>query len=472
MRRQEQRAIAKKIGEGQLGKGARLISNFETQDAIRLANDGELPMGEGIHAANPEDLLELFPAGPAYEKHTPAPAPFQFDTQDNAYLFAAVDSASKGTSSAHSAWSNELLGELLKEQPEELGALLTTLINLLIAGKLTARDLWTYRRVSMFAKKDFTPANRSCRAITIQEVLLNLGGRMLQMAHEEGIIDLMESQGQLGQGTEDGTGTVVSILSMVYQAMQYDDNERRPQQRPVSLSNSVTAAAAAAAATESAQQNSSMSARSPDPHQMSSNPSPPNPTHVSQLNPHAELFTPQSEELCIGVLDIRKGYNTVDINKAREMALIHFPGTVAYIDWLYSTPSPIRNSKGQTVAMLATGTPTGDPMSGLLFNLSTLSALEAAREEGAFTLAIIDDIYVFGPISTVARALPRMVQKLGVCGLSLNPAKCKFLCKNEVEGARLLPGDIPRFSDGIDVVSIPVGCDEFVKSGTERILRS
>jgi len=154
------------------------------------------------------------------------------------------------------------------------------------------------------------------------------------------------------------------------------------------------------------------------------------------------------------------------------MALTHFPGIVAYIDWLYSTPSPIRDSHGNTVAMLDNGTPTGDPMSGLLFNLTTLPALAAAREEGAFTLAIIDDIYLFGPISSVARSLPKMVQKLGECGLSLNPSKCKFLVKNEVEGERLLPEDMTRVSEGIDVLSIPVGCDEFVRSGTESILRS
>jgi hypothetical protein len=56
--------------------------------------------------------------------------------------------------------------------------------------------------------------------------------------------------------------------------------------------------------------------------------------------------------------------------------------------------------------------------------------------------------------------------------LSLNPAKCKFLVKNEAEGERLLPEDMTRVSEGIDVLSIPVGCDEFVRSGTESILRS
>ena len=467
LRRQEQRAIAKKISEGQLAKGARILKNLETQDAIRMANAGDLPMGDGIQAANPDDLTGLFPAGPAYDKTSPAPAAYQFDAHDNAYLFAAVESSSKGATSAHSAWSSELLGEMLKEQPEELGGLLTTLINLLIAGKLTARDLWTYRRVFMIPKKDYTPTNRSCRAITIQEVLLNLGGRMLQMAHDEAILDIMEEQGQLGQGTEDGTGTVVSILTMVHQAMQYDDNERRPQQLTQTHTSS-----AAAAATNPTQSNSPMSPRNSDPHHTSSNPSPPDRTHVSQLNPHADSFTPQSEEWCIGVLDITKGFNSVDINIAREKAITHFPGIVKYMDWLYSSPSPIRNSKGELVAMLDNGTPTGDPMSGLLFNLSTLDALAAARSEGALTLAIIDDIYVFGPISTVGRALPIMVQKLGMSGLSLNYAKCKFLCKNEVEGARYLPNDIPRLTEGIDILSIPVGCDDFVREGTEKILRS
>ena len=436
MRQKERKAVEKKVREGELSRAARIIEDLRNQDSIREANGGVLPIGDQL-VIDDETLNALFPEGAEGAKldtTIPPPVAHQFPTDNIDILFAALESGSKNIATANSAWSPELILEMLRCQPEEFGVALITLLNLLVAGKLTAREAWIYRRGFFLPKKDHTPGHPSLRAICIAEVFTNLAGRMMQMAEEEKILDVMEPQGQLGQGTEDGTGTVVATISMVFKAMEYDDNLRRSR------------------------------IPAPAPDDLEDAP-------AREFNAEG-LFTPLAEELVIGSFDIQKAYNNVNLNAARGKLLEHFPGMVHFFDWMYRDPTPIYNSKGEILAWRHTGVPTGDAMAALIYNLATLDVLKAIRVAGGESMAIIDDIYVVATISKMPGIINVMVQELTKVDLTLNRQKSQVICKNEDAAVHFQQMGIPTVQDGFFVLSVPVGCANFVDTESAKILRS
>jgi hypothetical protein len=82
---------------------------------------------------------------------------------------------------------------------------------------------------------------------------------------------------------------------------------------------------------------------------------------------------------------------------------------------------------------------------------------------GGALYAYMDDLIMLGPVNVVCEAWPTLVRKLKDVGLVVNTDKCQVYHPDaEVRNKCTLPTEITRKHDGIVMVGVPLGSDQYV----------
>ena len=148
-------------------------------------------------------------------------------------------------------------------------------------------------------------------------------------------------------------------------------------------------------------------------------------------------------------LDFKNAFNLVSRSLIEAELKAHFPQLLPYFLAHYGARSRllIANSPDGEFIWSSRGVQQGDPLGPFFFALALQAGMKAARlagelqvnQEGAaaaeaeeeqailcLILAYLDDVILCGPLSSIARALSRLMQHLSLLGsdLVLNMAKC------------------------------------------------
>lgn len=145
----------------------------------------------------------------------------------------------------------------------------------------------------------------------------------------------------------------------------------------------------------------------------------------------------KKRSLVISILDVRKAFDSVSHDALREILLKRgFQCEIRnYIRSTYANAKSVIISKGRAADEMkpARGVRQGDPLSPILFNMVMDHVLASLPKKIGFwmggrrisALAYADDlVLVSSTISGMSRLLREVEERLGECGLQLNPAKC------------------------------------------------
>jgi len=330
---------------------------------------------------------------------------------------AAANGAAKGSASALSGWSSEVVCELFKINRAAAHRSLASLYNHLLAGSVRGgRAYWMCRRVTAITKKDHLADGHtpSLRMLAISEPLFNILGRVVCLRYESSTREILEPV-QLGQGTSDGAGIIVHAAQGVYDAMLFDRGKQLAR------------------------------------------------VGGDLADDEESVLTPLEESSCILAVDLEKAYNSVDVNAIRTALLRNFPQITAFLDFTYGVGTPMRDHTGRHIATRTTGVLTGDTLSSFYFNMATIDVLKRAQiTTGVSIMAIIDDIYLMGKIRSVADAYETLATGLGEMNLNVNSSKCELL-RLDLTYDHQFPNTVKKSSEGFKMLSVPVGSSEYIR---------
>ena len=112
----------------------------------------------------------------------------------------------------------------------------------------------------------------------------------------------------------------------------------------------------------------------------------------------------------------------------------------------------------------ATGTRQWDPLGSVLFALGhqqALRATAAAFPDCAFP-SIADDTHIVGPPARVVEAFSHFIAQLALLGLSVQPSKCVAWSPSGLGAFVVLPGGVSYAPEGIRLLGVPLGTEEYV----------
>lgn len=193
-------------------------------------------------------------------------------------------------------------------------------------------------------------------------------------------------------------------------------------------------------------------------------------------------------------LDLSNAFNEVQRSVFFEELRIHFPALVPFVSSMYTNPAELLVSFADEKLTLQSceGTQQGDPMGPFLFCLGLHRVLRKVASEtvgldpnSGLLAAYIDDMVVVGPLGVVSNVVGRINEDLPSVGLALRPGKCKIFGSSledqsfndllSIERQRGSAVSVGRSFDvislfktssvGFSLLGVPLGNDDFVKSG-------
>lgn len=176
-------------------------------------------------------------------------------------------------------------------------------------------------------------------------------------------------------------------------------------------------------------------------------------------------------------VDARNAFNC--LSRVAMLAAVRrrFPHLLAYSKLCYDSPSPLffRMERGHMHFWSREGPHQGDPLGCLYLSLplqEVLLDLHRAHPDVVIT-AYIDDVILLGPPEAVRLAYLALVEQMAErLGLDSQPRKCGVYSPRGDISA--FPQDMPGVqerADGCEVVGIPIGSDEYVRSAVLRKVR-
>ena len=157
------------------------------------------------------------------------------------------------------------------------------------------------------------------------------------------------------------------------------------------------------------------------------------------------------------------------------------PALAATLVAFYALPSRTvfgPGSMNEFDALLERGMPQGAPLSGLLLALATCTPKTdaLAKKYGVMILRYVDDISIVGPAEHLAKVYRSFRKELGSAGVLFNPKKGGAIIPDHVPSARkaglldLCNTEGIPVVDGLTVLGIPIGTDEFVRAKSLSIV--
>jgi len=352
-------------------------------------------------------LPSLFPARCPIMDTLPVavdPSPLRLSRDDVA---AAVRFLPKGSAAGLSSWSFELIQALVHSGDDNGLSLVTDLSNDILRGRCGPADVWCAARFIPLRKKDSTPTNPTIRPIAVMDVWVRFVGRVVAKQLSQSAATKLVPL-QLGVGVPSATELVAHATSLIV-ARVFDAD-----------------------------------------------------------------CAGVTDDLTVLQIDFANAFNTIRRGAIWQGIQTHMPQIAQFFHWAYQGPAPLWTRLGRSLGHVSTGVRQGDPLGPLYFALGIQRLLErvAAAHPNVRLAAYLDDVHLFGSTRDMMEAYDHFRDLAPrECGLQVNPAKCKLLHRpssSDVdELVRSNPAAPAPEEDGLTVLGVPVGMDEFVADEVE-----
>ena len=164
----------------------------------------------------PQHIAGLFPrAREKFEITVEGRTPFQLSPKmgedpGDGLVATAASTARKMAASCLSAWSSELIHQLI-DRSDRFAAGLTKIYNYILRGRVSATDLWLRGRLVLLLKKGHRDSNSNLRPVSIDEPLFRVLCRAVAKSVEP-YARKNFAPVQLGVAMSDSAGTVVHAV--------------------------------------------------------------------------------------------------------------------------------------------------------------------------------------------------------------------------------------------------------------------
>jgi Reverse transcriptase (RNA-dependent DNA polymerase) len=195
------------------------------------------------------------------------------------------------------------------------------------------------------------------------------------------------------------------------------------------------------------------------------------------------------QQHAIIAVDIANAFNTVRHRPIFDAIMERHRPIARFFRWKYGTPSEMRDHSGNIVAHTRTGVGQGDPFGGTFFELGYQAALlhlseHLQNEFAAYNrenphhplpqpgrvVAYEDDTQVMGPTILMFRIASSIAPILAEHGFYMNMDK-SYITGYNTDMLPDQPDDFSIVPDGLIVLGVPTGTDNFRHAKAQQILK-
>ena len=316
----------------------------------------------------------------------------------------------KQSANGWSSWTYELFNwVILSESTKQVLLLFTNFFNIIVSGKCRYPDIWNTYLLMAFMKEDGSP-----RPIAIGDFFIRFLSKMIvnKVLKCPEVISLL-SHSQFGVGVKGGSEAIIHAITIAYDKI--------------------------CSATEDS----------------------------------------ESSDSSILSVDMKNAFNTISRQAILDSLLQHCPILVKYYIWSYGSSSDLLDNLGRFICKSAQGVRQGDPLGPLLFCLGIGTILKQINTNypGIDLKAFLDDIFMDGKTNLLEEAFIPISNSFRNIGLIFNIHKCTHFT-NSMNYMINIPVPhivdslqaVPLKLDGIKVLGMPVGSQQFVKDFSNKLV--
>jgi hypothetical protein len=176
-------------------------------------------------------------------------------------------------------------------------------------------------------------------------------------------------------------------------------------------------------------------------------------------------------------IDCTNAFNALSREAMKAAVRARFPELVAFTKLCYDQPPPLffRMDRGHCELRSREGTQQGDPLGCLYMALPLHEVLTDLHRDhpGVVIIAYVDDIVILGPPELVRLAYLDLVEMLRTrLGLVSQPRKCSvYSPEGDVSAFPSSMAGADGSRQGVVVLGVPIGSDEFVLQTVGRRMR-
>jgi hypothetical protein len=175
-------------------------------------------------------------------------------------------------------------------------------------------------------------------------------------------------------------------------------------------------------------------------------------------------------------MDLTNAFNTISRRLVWDTVRVLFPGAWSFVNWAYGSSTPLWYRHHGTDDLFhlpsAEGVRQGCALGSLLFALAQqviVAQLPSSTmlRDGHHLFALHDDNILVGPPAMLRGVFDEYVATFSPFGLAVNPAKCRLYLQPGVDA---FPAPFPVQTDGIQIMSVPIGGPQYVLNQFTRII--
>ncbi|CAI5987433.1 unnamed protein product [Closterium sp. NIES-64] len=173
---------------------------------------------------------------------------------------------------------------------------------------------------------------------------------------------------------------------------------------------------------------------------------------------------------CALQIDVANAFNSFHRHAMFEgLRESPFSGLIPFLRVFYGSPIDLYLRAGPFVQSLesARGSRQGDPLGPFLFAFTQQQVMASVIRgfRDILFLSYADDTYILGPAARILEAFGVLRERLEWVGLEVQAHKCRFW---DVE--RALPLGMQRVEEGLTLVGVPIGEEDWEPSATAKAL--
>jgi hypothetical protein len=176
-------------------------------------------------------------------------------------------------------------------------------------------------------------------------------------------------------------------------------------------------------------------------------------------------------------LDLSNAFNTISRRLVLDTVRFYFPGALPLVQWAYGSATPLlyhHYSSGELFQLPSVeGVRQGCALGSLLFAAAQQIVLAQLPSFNLFRphlFALHDDNLLVGPPDLLLRAYEEYMTTFSRFNLRVNPDKCHLYLPPGVSAPVSVPFAVT--SEGIDVLSIPVGSASYIRTQMDAVITS